>query len=299
MSRHIDCDLTLRLASTDITPSAATHPDTMFRIQSIVTLQIESEEKYNGRTEVLSNYHRYFKLGAFFFRQYFPVNTNVSGRNFSPLIVQEIFSKHLSEFIKYVAEFYNSKGKLYPLEKTPLVKKKKSSKKKKASSEEDEQTSNKKKSNKKKKAYSKEDDETSNKKKSSKKKKDSSSEEDKYSLSIDDIYTSLPKKWVEIAWVQPVVKAGDILCFDQRLPHRNTKNKSSIARIACFVSLYPKSYLDKHDVPPCDLFEGKASKVRKFNINDLERTFYQDVWEERVSFKKTPIVRKMLGLPPK
>lgn len=255
MPRHIDCDLLLQSASNKkIIPSAATHPETMFRIQSIGCLQIDSKEKHNGRTEVLAGYHKYFKLGALYFKDCIKASEAVSGRNFFPIVVQEVFAKHLDTFKEYITEFYDKKGKLLPFEKTPLANTKTS------------------------------------KKKSKKEKKDNT-------LSPRAVYDSLPKKIVEIEYTQPVVEDGDILCFDQRLPHRNTKNKSSIARVACFISLYPNSYLQKDDISPCDIFEGNVCKMRKFNVNDLERDYYEDVWEERVSFKKSSIIRKMLGLP--
>ncbi len=110
------------------------------------------------------------------------------------------------------------------------------------------------------------------------------------------IYASLPKRKIEIAWVQPNVTPGDILCFDQRLPHRNTKNDSPIARVASFVSLYPKSYLQEGDETPYDLFKGKAKKVRTFDARGLEKQCFKDEWKERVAFEVTPLIARMLNL---
>jgi hypothetical protein len=111
------------------------------------------------------------------------------------------------------------------------------------------------------------------------------------------IYDSLPKERVEIEWLMPRVKEGDILCFDQRLPHRNTKNKSSISRVSTFISLYPKSYYNLDvDVPIYNLFEGKVEKSRDTYDNILERERYKDVWEKRVSFQLTPLIKRMLNI---
>lgn len=235
MPRHIDCDLLSTDTRKDVTPSPPNYPNSYFRIQSIGCLQIDSKEKNNGRTEVLSGYHNYFRLGAKFFSQYLPPTASTQGRNFVPIVVQEVFAKHLDDFIAYVDSFYSS-AQLLPFEETPL------------------------------------------------------SEEEEF------IYTSLPKNKVEIEWICPKVRAGDILCFDQRLPHRNTKNKSSISRVVCFISLYPGSYLDKHDMSPIDLFKGKVGKIRKYNSNDLEQDFFDEVWTERTSFELTPLVQQALGI---
>jgi hypothetical protein len=243
MPYHIDCNIVYNgrpcFSENDVEfISAPTHPLTMFRIQSIVTLQIDSEEKFNGRTEILSGYNRYFLLGIKFFSRYFPLKKYKKGREFVPIILTDVFKQHLSSFLEYVKSFYfEDTEKLIPFAETSLK------------------------------------------------------EEELH------IYDSLPKERVEIEWLMPRVKEGDILCFDQRLPHRNTKNKSSISRVSTFISLYPKSYYNLDvDVPIYNLFEGKVEKSRDTYDNILERERYKDVWEKRVSFQLTPLIKRMLNI---
>ena len=80
------------------------------------------------------------------------------------------------------------------------------------------------------------------------------------------------------------------------LPHCNIKNVSPIPRVACFVSLYPKSYLNANLPKPYTLFDGDEKKARKLYKGTMEREFFADVWQERVAYTKTPLVRKALGM---
>ena len=224
MPKHIDCDIICyKEKEEEENKTSQTCPLSMYRVQTVTCLQIDTKAKNNGRTEVLGGYNNYFHLGAYYFRKIFQNKTEV------PVVVQEVFSKHLDEFLEYVDSFYK-KGKLLSREKTPLKKERKL-----------------------------------------------------YQI----IYDSLPKEQIEIAWVQPQVNPGDIFCFDQRLPHRNTKNDSDIARVASFVSLYPKSYLLDEDTSLYKLF---------ISSSDLEKKYFKDIWDERISFEVTPIVKKVLNI---
>lgn len=236
MPKHIDCNLVC-YEEEEENKTAPTNPLTMFRVQVVTCLQIDTEAKNNGRTEVLSGYNNYFLLGAYYFRKSFTTD-NKPGRYFSPLVVEEIFSKHLNTFLEYIDSFYHKK-KLLPKEETPLSKNKEL---------------------------------------------------------FQRIYDSLPKKKIKIEWTTPEVAPGDIFCFDQRLPHRNTKNDSEITRVASFVSLYPKSYLREDDISPYKLFGGKIDKSRPFDNNILEREAFSEDWEDRCSFELTPLVKKMLAI---
>lgn len=227
MPKHIDCNL---VCYEEENKTAPTNPLTMFRVQVVTFLQIDTEAKNNGRTEVLSGYNNYFLLGAYYFRKSFTPE-NKPGRYFSPLVVEEIFSKHLNSF--------HHKKKLLPKEETPLSKNKEL---------------------------------------------------------FQRIYDSLPKKKIKIKWTTPEVAPGDIFCFDQRLPHCNTKNDSEITRVASFVSLYPKSYLREDDISPYKLFRGKIDKSRPFDNNILEREAFSEDWKDRCSSELTPLVKKMLAI---
>jgi hypothetical protein len=239
MPKHIDCDITCYKENTDLKHSPQTHPLSMFRVQTITCLQIDTEEKNNGRTDLLSGYNNYFLLGAYFFRKIIPKPKEEVGHRFTPVVVQEIFSKHLDSFLEHINDLYDKKGKLLPKEDTP---------------------------------YSKE------------------------RSTYERIYNSLPKKKIKIEWIQPVVEPGDVLCFDQRLPHRNTKNDSPISRVVCFASFYPKSYWQEGDLDIYRTFRGKKYKSREYNDGSMEREAYENVWEERCNFQLTPHIRKILAV---
>lgn len=239
MPKHIDCDITCYKENSEIKTSSQTHPLSMFRIQTITCLQIDTEEKNNGRTDLLSGYNNYFLLGAYFFRKIIPRPKQEFGHFFTPVVVEQVFSKHLNSFLEHVDSLYDKKNKLLPRENTP---------------------------------YSKE------------------------RSTYERIYNSLPRKKIKIEWVQPVVEPGDVLCFDQRLPHRNTKNDSSVARVVCFASLYPKSYQGKGDLDIYKTFKGKKYKSREYNDGSLEREAFEDMWGERCNFELTPHIKKILSI---
>ena len=110
------------------------------------------------------------------------------------------------------------------------------------------------------------------------------------------IHQRLPQSFVEIEWVKPRVEPGDLLCFDQRLPHRNTKNssKKGIHRIVSYISMYPSSYNNpEEDIPA--LFRNVSTERKTYN-NPEEREFFKDMWQERVNFLETPHTRRIMGV---
>lgn len=110
------------------------------------------------------------------------------------------------------------------------------------------------------------------------------------------IYQRLPTSFVEIEWVKPRVEPGDLFCFDQRLPHRNTKNssKKGIHRIVSYISMYPSSYNNpQEDIRA--LFRNVSTERKTYN-NPEERDFFKDIWHERVDFLETPHTRKIMGV---
>lgn len=113
-----------------------------------------------------------------------------------------------------------------------------------------------------------------------------------------DCPVPLPQKRTSIRWIQPLVTAGDILCFDQRTPHRNTKNRSSVTRIAAFVSLYPTEQWNR-TYSIADIFTG-ASSDRNGGTNrsgDAEKLVFADQWAERIEIDTSvPHILQVLGL---
>lgn len=113
-----------------------------------------------------------------------------------------------------------------------------------------------------------------------------------------DCQVPLPQKRTFIGWVQPLVTAGDILCFDQRTPHRNTKNRSLVTRIASFVSLYPIDQWNP-SISLLDIFTGRTSD-RNGGTNrrgDTEKSVFMEQWSERVEIDTSdPHVRRVLAL---
>ena len=116
------------------------------------------------------------------------------------------------------------------------------------------------------------------------------------SIDFDALYQRLPDNFIPIEWVKPLLNPGDVFCFDQRLPHRNTKNTSNKARIVAYISLYPRSYMSEDQTGDDirNLFL-RTSTERKTYSNPEERTVFQSVWEERVSFTQTLLTNKIMG----
>lgn len=118
---------------------------------------------------------------------------------------------------------------------------------------------------------------------------------------LQPLLKKLPAKYVPIQWVAPVLKPGELFCFDTRLPHRNTQNKSEIDRIVAYVSLYRHSYFERIGSPEVlPMFRGEAESKHKGSNrkNPEERELFAKTWEQRVNFDLTrPLVREVLGLP--
>lgn len=53
-----------------------------------------------------------------------------------------------------------------------------------------------------------------------------------------DIIETLPDKFHELQWTPIDLRTGDMICWDQKLPHRSLRNKSSTPRIVFYIRLY-------------------------------------------------------------
>lgn len=54
-----------------------------------------------------------------------------------------------------------------------------------------------------------------------------------------DLLHTLPAEYRELKWTPLAIKKGDLVCWDQRLPHSSLRNKSSIPRIVSYVTFMP------------------------------------------------------------
>jgi ectoine hydroxylase-related dioxygenase (phytanoyl-CoA dioxygenase family) len=54
-----------------------------------------------------------------------------------------------------------------------------------------------------------------------------------------DLIPTLPCEYHELKWTPIPLRTGDLICWDQRLPHSNLRNKSMIPRVVAYVSLFP------------------------------------------------------------
>lgn len=113
----------------------------------------------------------------------------------------------------------------------------------------------------------------------------------------------LPDKYVEVQWHAPITKPGDLLCFDTRLPHRNTRNKSAVTRIVAYVSLYRQedhlrciSQGDKDDIEAKFTGKDKITHGGSNRDNIEERTVFAPTWEQRIKLPQlTPIIAEVLN----
>lgn len=103
-------------------------------------------------------------------------------------------------------------------------------------------------------------------------------------------------KCPEIKLVAPAVEPGDLVCWDQRLAHRNTLNKSSTVRIVAYVSLFPKAYKNVKATLR-ELFADKAGNghAGSNRQNAAERKLFATNWDTRTSVPDTPTSRKLLA----
>src|SRR5260221_9163227 len=56
---------------------------------------------------------------------------------------------------------------------------------------------------------------------------------------LEDTLIEVPDTFRPLSWEPIPCFPGSLICFDSRLPHRNLRNKSSIPRVAHYISLYP------------------------------------------------------------
>ena len=103
----------------------------------------------------------------------------------------------------------------------------------------------------------------------------------------------------DIRWVIPEIRAGDLFCFDHRLPHRNLRNKSPIERIVAYVSLFPRAYMDMDEklssLRARFLGEEPSQHSGSNRSGDMERTVFASTWKARIHFEDTEISRKALA----
>lgn len=114
---------------------------------------------------------------------------------------------------------------------------------------------------------------------------------------LNDIVKTLPLNYVPIIWVKPEVKSGDLVCFDSRLPHRNTANKVG-NRIVAYISLYRHAdWMRKGSPNIVEMFEGGAKSAYNHHIIDDERRIFGKEWEDRTRLDlDPPHIREVLGL---
>jgi hypothetical protein len=115
-----------------------------------------------------------------------------------------------------------------------------------------------------------------------------------------------------IKWVSPVVAAGDLVCWDERLPHRNTRNDSDTERIVAYVSLFLPLTSSSTSSGLCDetasrvivdQFQGRAKSGHAGSNRDnyMERRLFgstEQEWERRTTWIETETSRKVLGQAP-
>lgn len=125
-------------------------------------------------------------------------------------------------------------------------------------------------------------------------------------MEVDDntelvsLLQDIPETYKEIVWIAPKVTAGQLICFDSRLPHRNNRNKTDVDRIVAYVSLFRQTdWIATGKNPILPMFLGdKSSKTSGRNIrNPEEREVFESCWEERVRFSTKPKhVKEVLGI---
>ena len=122
-----------------------------------------------------------------------------------------------------------------------------------------------------------------------------------------EIMATLPKTYQSIEWICPETNVGDLLCFDFRLPHRNTRNKSSTTRIVAYVSLFRKSdwkegiklKLCSSDILKTFTGDGTATHGGSNRDDNRERYVFANTWKQRTLFDhKNSHVQLVCGLDP-
>lgn len=54
-----------------------------------------------------------------------------------------------------------------------------------------------------------------------------------------DLLPTLPSEYHELRWTPIPLRTGDLLCWNQMLPHSNLRNKSLTPRVVAYISLFP------------------------------------------------------------
>jgi hypothetical protein len=111
------------------------------------------------------------------------------------------------------------------------------------------------------------------------------------------VMATVPITYKPIEWISPPTQVGHLLCFDFRLPHHNTRNKSPVTRICTYVSLYRKSdWLQGIKQGLCTshilkTFTGELGSthggINAGRYDVLEQSIFASTWKARVSFDST------------
>jgi hypothetical protein len=119
---------------------------------------------------------------------------------------------------------------------------------------------------------------------------------------LKEFVAKLPSTYIPVKWVIPELKTGELFCFDTRLPHRNTRNKSDVERIVSYVSLY--RYSDWEAIkrqPILPMFSSeKATHGGSNRDNAEECAVFATVWKERTTIDLSDSSTcEVLGIQPK
>lgn len=110
----------------------------------------------------------------------------------------------------------------------------------------------------------------------------------------------VPEKIKEIKWTAVICSPGDVICWDQKLPHRNVRNKFDIPRIVCYYSVFPVSKdRDVESVERCGRMFSKNIFLEGNTLKNVEECKYiekRDLKEkiQRI-ISKTKISRRLCG----
>lgn len=113
----------------------------------------------------------------------------------------------------------------------------------------------------------------------------------------------VPEKVKSIEWTPVVCKPGDVICWNQRLPHYNLRNKLEVPRIVCYYSVFPVSSGDKDKLDKCKkMFQNNAFYEQGTTIKNLEEFEYIHKWKFNSKIQeilnKSSLSRKLCGYEP-
>ena len=114
---------------------------------------------------------------------------------------------------------------------------------------------------------------------------------------LAELLSRIPPTYQPVAWEVPVTRAGELFCFDSRLPHRNIRNRSETDRIVAYVSLFRhRDWVIRGAPALLPLFLGERGGHAGSNRDNVEeRLLFYDCWDQRVRFQLTPLVKRVLA----